>query len=309
MDENLEWKTYDNMQPREKALVKNKPVNPKVKVVEPEVPKVETQKETEIKPGVLSDVQLREIMDEAYINHGAITWSDDAAEAFLAKRNARAMYMPSQPGKPGTLIFSKSATPAEVAEEMLHLQQHKSLRFAQLTTAQFIELELEAQRELLAYARRSGMDADAVLFEENLAYWQKQKAQLELGGDAARVVEKEVDGFKMVDEPGNYYSPTEEELETIVVEQFQNDKPLDVIANSSVYGSKGLQGDTFIYDLVGIYSIDKTNLNVNLFAVLSEISKQAIELKAKRIVFNGYAVINDDFNKFLILLKGEEGVH
>ncbi len=93
--------------------MKNKPVNPKAKVVEPEVPKVETKKETEIKPGVLSDVQLREIMDEAYINHGAITWSDDAAEAFLAQaqntpQNTSSISSPALDFPPKTPYIRKS---------------------------------------------------------------------------------------------------------------------------------------------------------------------------------------------------------
>ena len=92
----------------------------------------------------LTETELQKIEDDLFAQEGARTWRDDAAEEFLAKQNAKAMYIPGEPGKPGVLVCSRNATRAEVLEEIKHLKQHKSLKFASLSTEEIIRSEIDA---------------------------------------------------------------------------------------------------------------------------------------------------------------------
>ncbi len=189
-----------------------KTVNGPEKVKEPEaVKEPEKTKEPEaVKEDVnakgvdetkLTEAELQKIEDDLLAQEGARTWRDEAAEEFLAKQNAKAMYIPGEPGKPGVLVFSRNATRAEVLEEIKHLKQHKSLKFASLTTEEIIKLEIEAQQQLSRYAKMKGWsDAEIKQFDNNLKYWEAKKAEYAKGGDAAKAVDAEVGGFKMADE-------------------------------------------------------------------------------------------------------------
>jgi LysM repeat protein/ParB-like chromosome segregation protein Spo0J len=149
----------------------------------------------------LTEAELQKIEDDLLAQEGARTWRDEAAEEFLAKQNAKAMYLPGEPGKPGVLVFSRNATRAEVLEEIKHLKQHKSLKFASLSTEEIIKLEIEAQQQLSRYAKMKGWsDAEIKQFDDNLKYWEAKQAEYARGGDAAKAVDAEVSGFRMADE-------------------------------------------------------------------------------------------------------------
>lgn len=171
-------------------------------VKDPDPVKVDEANVKNVDETKLSEPELQKIEEDLLAEQGARTWRDEAAEEFLAKNNAKAMYVPGEPGKPGVLVFSRNATRSEILEEIKHLKQHKSLKFAALTTEQIIQLEIEAQQQLIRYARmKKWSDAEIKQFEDNLKYWEAKKAEYAKGGDAAKAVEAEVQGFRMADHP------------------------------------------------------------------------------------------------------------
>jgi len=57
-----------------------------------------------------------------------------------------------------------------------------------------------------------------------------------------------------------------------------------------IFGSKGLKGDNYIYDLYQIQGFNKGN--DNLFTVLNSIAKQAKDVGASKVTINGFSIAN-----------------
>ena len=66
-----------------------------------------------------------------------------------------ALYMPTEPGRPGIVVLGEHPTCAEVIEELIDLGQHRRSGWRDLS-GQIPALEGEAQRRLLRLATRWG---------------------------------------------------------------------------------------------------------------------------------------------------------
>jgi hypothetical protein len=101
---------------------------------------------------------------------------------------------------------------------------------------------------------------------------------------------------------GSYVSPSLEELTELAVNQYANKSPLDLIGNASVYGSKGLSGSTFVYEIALVEGKD-----ANMFKILTEVTNQAKVLGAESVEIKGHSVINKNLNKFFKSAKDNGG--
>ena len=104
-----------------------------------------------------------------------------------------------------------------------------------------------------------------------------------------------------------YISPSVDELTEITVNQYVKGTPLDKFGDYSVYGSKGLDGNTFIYDL-SLVELPKevTRAFGGMRKVLNGIEEQARVLGASKLEIRGYSVINTDLNSFFKKSQGNK---
>ena len=108
------------------------------------------------------------------------------------------MYLPGEIGQPGALVLRESASRNVIIEELLHLEQHRILGFRELSTADILRLENEAQEALLKYAKASNWTDDEIkLIEENQQYWKSKSNEFELNPSK---VNQEVKALMNVDE-------------------------------------------------------------------------------------------------------------
>ena len=122
------------------------------------------------------------------------------------------MYLPGEAGQPGALVLRESASRNVIIEELLHLEQHRILGFRELSTADILRLENEAQEALLKYAKASNWTDDEIkLIEENQQYWKKEQARVDSDANYAVEFESRMKGLKNIEN----YSRDYKEIEII----------------------------------------------------------------------------------------------
>ena len=107
---------------------------------------------------------------------------------------------------------------------------------------------------------------------------------------------------------GNYTSPSVENLTDVSVEQYVKNVPLDKFGNYNVYGSKGLAGDVFVYDLALVEKEGGVAMPKSfgaMRAVMYGIERQARASGATSIEIRGHSVIAQELNNYFL---GKQGV-
>ena len=124
---------------------------------------------------VYEKAELKRIVANAEQIGDVKVWRGKEAEQFLNHNGANAMYLPGEAGQSGALVLRESASSNMIIEELLHLEQHRILGFRELSTADILRLENEAQEALLKYAKASNWTDDEIkLIEENQQYWKSK---------------------------------------------------------------------------------------------------------------------------------------
>jgi hypothetical protein len=142
---------------------------------------------------VYEKAELKRIVANAEQIGDVKVWRGKEAEQFLNHNGANAMYLPGEAGQSGALVLRESASSNMIIEELLHLEQHRILGFRELSTADILRLENEAQEALLKYAKASNWTDDEIkLIEENQQYWKSKSEEFRVNPEA---VEKELNGL------------------------------------------------------------------------------------------------------------------
>ncbi len=210
VDENLEWKTYDNMQPREKALVKNKPVNPKVKVVEPEAPKIQSHEDVIKQLATKTEVTPEEVetlLTGLNRDHNVVTSTSKETDDLLDAAGANALYWPGGGGKPGIMLIRTGAKPEELIEEMMHLMQHEKTGWKRLSVADILRLEVQAHNDLLRYAEENNWSAEQkAKLKQNRDYWEAQQKGYANDPAVKEILDEEVGAMTAKKAPKRFVS-------------------------------------------------------------------------------------------------------
>lgn len=178
VDDELRWKTYENMTANDQALVKNKP-KPPVTQVEPVAPKAQTYDDVINTLATKTEVTADEV--EALIaglnrEHNVIASTGKATDDMLDAAGANALYWPGGGGKPGIMLIRTGAKPEELIEEMMHLMQHEKTGWKRLSVSDILRLEVQAHDDLLRYAEENNWSAEQkARLKQNRDYWNKQQ--------------------------------------------------------------------------------------------------------------------------------------
>ncbi len=96
---------------------------------------------------------------QASLEHQGVTFLIGPDGAALARAvGAAALYMPAEPDRPGIIVLGDAPSCAAVIEELIHLGQHRRLRW-QDVGERIPELEVIAQDRLLRLGARWGWPA------------------------------------------------------------------------------------------------------------------------------------------------------
>lgn len=104
---------------------------------------------------------------------GIAVKADDEGQRLARALGAAALYIP-EAGGPGVLVLGERPTCAEVLEEVLHIGQHRSADWRDVT-ADIPFLELEAHYRLIACALRWGWpSSDIERLERAFFVWMRR---------------------------------------------------------------------------------------------------------------------------------------
>lgn len=88
--------------------------------------------------------------------------SGEEGARFAKQMGGQAIYYPAEPGRPGFIAWGKGVPRTAVVEELIHLRQHRKMGYQMPTSRQLIELEIEAQKELIRLGQKLGWTSDEV---------------------------------------------------------------------------------------------------------------------------------------------------
>jgi hypothetical protein len=106
----------------------------------------------------------------------------EGAEQMLKQHKASALYVPGEAGKPGVIFLKSNPKHIEVVEELVHVGQHRKLKWKKLTREELLDLEIDAQKKLKEMGERKGWSKEEIeQFEEAMADWEREKKVLQEG--------------------------------------------------------------------------------------------------------------------------------
>lgn len=179
VDDQLRWDVYENMQVNDKALVKNKPVNPSANVPKVEAPKIQSHEDVIKQLATKTEVTPEEVetlLTGLNRDHNVVTSAGKETDAMLDAAGANALYWPGGGGKPGIMLVRSGVTPEVLMEEMMHLMQHEKTGWKRLSVSDILRLEVQAHNDLLRYAEENNWSAEQkARLKQNRDYWDKQQ--------------------------------------------------------------------------------------------------------------------------------------
>jgi hypothetical protein len=172
-DEWIKAKTAENMNKEEQLLLKDKPgAKPKTTPVKVNEPDPVMPKENGEVPEMLAYAKAKNV----------VTVSGKDAERMMEELGVNAMYVPGPGGRPGILVVGPNASKADVFEEMLHMKQHEALGWKKMTKEEIIQGEIDAQTEMIQYAKDNKLPAEKIdEYEQTKKIWEEQKNRLAKG--------------------------------------------------------------------------------------------------------------------------------
>src|SRR5690554_6854452 len=80
--------------------------------------------------------------------------SGEEGGRFAKQMGGQAVYFPGESGRPGFNAWGNDVPRTAVIEELIHLRQHRRMKYQMPTSRQIIKLEIEAQDELLRLGKK-----------------------------------------------------------------------------------------------------------------------------------------------------------